>query len=120
MDVTAVISVAQFVAGLPQHLPAALQRQTRHDFSSYKSSTLLRRIERRMAIHSIGSLPDYAAFLPDNPQEIDLLFKELLIGVTSFFREPAVWQHLSEVVLPDAVDDGAPGEWVFGVGDPAG
>lgn len=84
-----------------QQVIVQLQRHTRHDFSSYKSSTLLRRIERRMAIHSIESLPDYAAFLPDNPQEIDLLFKELLIGVTNFFREPAVWQHLFEVVLPE-------------------
>ena len=84
-----------------QQVVVQLQRHTRHDFSAYKSSTLLRRIERRMAIHAIEFLPDYAAFLPDNPQEIDLLFKELLIGVTSFFREPAVWQHLSEVVLPE-------------------
>lgn len=84
-----------------QQVVVQLQRHTRHDFSAYKSSTLLRRIERRMAIHSIESLPDYAAFLPDNPQEIELLFKELLIGVTNFFREPAVWQHLSEVVLPE-------------------
>jgi two-component system CheB/CheR fusion protein len=84
-----------------QQIITELQRHTRHDFSSYKTSTLLRRIERRMAIHNQQTLPDYAGFLAANPQEIDLLFKELLIGVTSFFREPAVWQHLAEVVLPD-------------------
>jgi len=78
-----------------------LQRQTRHDFSLYKPSTLRRRIERRMAIHRIESPAHYADFLEDNTQEIDLLFKELLIGVTSFFRDPAVWEHLAEVALPE-------------------
>jgi len=77
-----------------------LQARTRQDFSLYKPSTLHRRIERRMAIHGIAALPHYADFLRHNPQEIDLLFKELLIGVTSFFRDPAVWKHLAEVALP--------------------
>jgi chemotaxis methyl-accepting protein methylase/PAS domain-containing protein len=80
---------------------AQLQRQTRHDFSLYKPSTLYRRIERRMAIHSLKSPAHYADFLEGNRQEIDLLFKELLIGVTSFFRDPAVWEHLSKVALPE-------------------
>lgn len=79
---------------------ALLLARGRHDFSSYKPSTLRRRIERRMAIHSISSLARYADFLEKNPQEIDLLFKELLIGVTSFFRDAAVWQHLAETTLP--------------------
>ncbi|HEU4779189.1 MAG TPA: chemotaxis protein CheB [Steroidobacteraceae bacterium] len=77
-----------------------LQARTRHDFSLYKPSTLHRRIERRMAIHSIATLAEYTDFLGNNPQEIDLLFKELLIGVTSFFRDPQVWEHLLEVALP--------------------
>lgn len=77
-----------------------LRRRTRHDFSLYKPSTLHRRIARRMAIHSLPTLADYVRFLRTNPQEIDLLFKELLIGVTSFFRDAAVWQHLLDVALP--------------------
>ena len=77
-----------------------LRRKTRHDFSLYKPSTLHRRIERRMAIHGLPTLADYVRFLRTNPQEIDLLFKELLIGVTSFFRDAAVWQHLLDVALP--------------------
>ena len=80
-----------------------LQQRTRHDFSLYKSSTLYRRIERRMAIHAQATIADYASFLAKNPHEIDLLFKELLIGVTSFFRDPAVWQHLLDTVLPAAL-----------------
>jgi len=78
-----------------------LQRQTRHDFSLYKSSTLLRRIERRMVIHGIASPAQYAEFLAQNPQEAELLFKELLIGVTSFFRDQAVWDYLGQVALPE-------------------
>ncbi|MFT7401162.1 MAG: two-component system CheB/CheR fusion protein [Hydrogenophaga sp.] len=77
-----------------------LRRRTRHDFSLYKPSTLHRRIARRMAIHGLPTLADYVRFLRQNPQEIDLLFKELLIGVTSFFRDAAVWQHLLDVALP--------------------
>jgi two-component system CheB/CheR fusion protein len=78
-----------------------LRRRTRHDFSLYKPSTLNRRIERRMAIHGLPTLADYVRFLRKNPQEIDLLFKELLIGVTSFFRDPAVWEHMQDTALPE-------------------
>jgi two-component system, chemotaxis family, CheB/CheR fusion protein len=78
-----------------------LRQHTRHDFSHYKPSTLRRRIERRMAIHGIAALAQYADFLRQNIQEIELLFKELLIGVTSFFRDPAVWQQLANVTLPE-------------------
>ncbi|MEX2131811.1 MAG: chemotaxis protein CheB [Pseudohongiellaceae bacterium] len=84
-----------------QKIMLHLQRRTRHDFSLYKTSTLLRRIERRMAIHSLPSLARYAGFLGRNDQEVDLLFKELLIGVTSFFRDPAVWNHLAKNTLPE-------------------
>ena len=77
-----------------------LRHRTRHDFSLYKPSTLNRRIERRMAIHNLATVAGYVGFLRQNPQEIDLLFKELLIGVTSFFRDPAVWQYLLNTALP--------------------
>jgi two-component system CheB/CheR fusion protein len=77
-----------------------LQQRTRHDFSLYKPSTLLRRIERRMAIHAMDTLSLYSDYLRDNTQELDLLFKELLIGVTSFFRDSAVWQQLAQITLP--------------------
>lgn len=77
-----------------------LQRRTRHDFSLYKPSTLHRRVDRRMAIHDIATLSGYADYLQENPNEIDLLFRELLIGVTSFFRDTAVWEHLANFALP--------------------
>jgi two-component system, chemotaxis family, CheB/CheR fusion protein len=78
-----------------------LRERTRHDFSSYKSSTLRRRVDRRMAIHAIPTLRQYADFLQQNTQEVDLLFKEVLIGVTHFFRDAAVWEHLAVEVVPE-------------------
>ncbi len=77
-----------------------LRSHTGHDFSLYKRSTVCRRIERRMSLHQISRVTSYVRFLQETPQEIDLLFKELLIGVTSFFRDPATWEHLRQDVLP--------------------
>lgn len=78
-----------------------LQRQSGHDFSQYKKNTLFRRIDRRKGIHRLDSIDDYVAFLEENPEELDILFKELLIGVTSFFRDEAVWEKLKTKFLPD-------------------
>jgi len=77
-----------------------LRTHTGHDFSLYKQNTFNRRIERRMGIHQIGKIGDYVRYLRENSQELDLLFKELLIGVTSFFRDPAVWEELRVKILP--------------------
>ncbi len=77
-----------------------LRARTGHDFSLYKKSTVYRRIERRMGIHQIDRIATYARFLQENPAEVDLLFKELLIGVTSFFRDPSAWAYLQEQALP--------------------
>ncbi len=80
-----------------------LRARTGHDFSLYKKTTVHRRIERRMAIHQLERIADYVRFLRENPAELDLLFKELLIGVTSFFRDPAVWEALRVPVIPDLI-----------------
>jgi chemotaxis methyl-accepting protein methylase/PAS domain-containing protein len=77
-----------------------LRAQTGHDFSMYKKSTVYRRVERRMGIHQIEKIAHYARYLQANPQEVELLFNELLIGVTSFFRDPAVWQQLRDEAFP--------------------
>jgi two-component system CheB/CheR fusion protein len=77
-----------------------LRDQTGHDFSEYKRSTVYRRIERRMALHQLDSIASYVRYLQECPQETQLLFKELLIGVTSFFRDPAVWEQLRQKVIP--------------------
>ena len=76
-----------------------LRSHTGHDFSLYKKSTVYRRIERRMGIHQIEGITEYVRFLQANPHELELLFKELLIGVTSFFRDPEAWEHLKEIIL---------------------
>ncbi len=77
-----------------------LRTRTGHDFSLYKRNTLYRRIERRMGIHQIGKMAAYVRYLQENSQELDLLFKELLIGVTNFFRDPAAWEQLSAQAIP--------------------
>jgi two-component system CheB/CheR fusion protein len=80
-----------------------LRNHTGNDFSQYKRSTIQRRIERRMGLHQLDRMLTYLRFLRENPKEVDLLFKELLIGVTSFFRDPAAWEHLEKHVLPELV-----------------
>ncbi len=77
-----------------------LREHSKHDLTLYKTSTVKRRIERRMGLHGIDTLAAYEHFVKENPQELDLLFKEMLIGVTNFFRDPAVWQELKDSVLP--------------------
>ena len=77
-----------------------LHTQTGHDFSQYKKSTILRRIERRMGLHQLSRLSDYLRYLRENPPESELLFSELLIGVTCFFRDPEMWHTLKTVVIP--------------------
>lgn len=77
-----------------------LRDKTGQDFSLYKKNTVYRRIERRMGIHQLDRIDAYVRYLQENPQEIEFLFNELLIGVTSFFRDPAAWEILREEVFP--------------------
>lgn len=76
-----------------------LRERTGNNFSLYKKNTIYRRIERRMGLHQIQSIAVYVHYLRENPQELDLLFKELLIGVTQFFRDPTVWEILKANAL---------------------
>ncbi|MFU8821117.1 MAG: chemotaxis protein CheB [Gammaproteobacteria bacterium] len=93
-----------------------LRDRSGNDFSLYKTNTLYRRIERRMAVHQIADLDGYVRYLRSNPQEMDLLFKELLIGVTRFFRDPEVWEILRAEAIPSLLarhpDGGALRAWV--------
>ncbi len=74
-------------------------------FERYKPSTVRRRVERRMGLHGLRRLSDYEALLQSSPGEVELLFKEMMIGVTNFFRDPALWQALEQQVLPQLLDD---------------
>lgn len=95
-----------------------LRAQTGHDFSLYKQNTIRRRIGRRMILQHISSLSDYVRFLQRNPAEVETLFKEMLIGVTNFFRDPESWEALKEKVLPQLFEerplDQAVRIWVVG------
>ena len=77
-----------------------LRAQTGHDFSQYKPSTIHRRIERRMAVHQIEGIDAYVQYLQQTPNEVEALFRDLLIGVTSFFRDPDAFQVLEDQVIP--------------------
>jgi chemotaxis protein methyltransferase CheR/two-component system CheB/CheR fusion protein len=86
--------------GALQEIFILLRERTGADFSEYKQRSLSRRIDRRMKLQQIEGMLDYVRFLRENEQELDLLFRELLIGVTNFFRDPAVWGRLKAEVLP--------------------
>jgi len=77
-----------------------LRAQTGHDFSQYKPSTIHRRIERRMAVHQIEAMDAYVQYLQQTSDELEALFRDLLIGVTNFFRDPEAFQVLEDQVIP--------------------
>ena len=82
-----------------------LREQSGHDFSLYKKNTLFRRIERRKGVHQIDKIQNYVRFLQENPKEVEILYKELLIGVTNFFRDGVVWDVLKENILPALMNE---------------
>jgi two-component system CheB/CheR fusion protein len=104
--------------GALEKIVILLRGQSGQDFSLYKKSTISRRVERRMGLHQITKIADYVRYLRENPQESELLFKELLIGVTNFFRDPAVWKQLRDTVIPDYLKARSDGDtlraWVPG------
>jgi len=95
-----------------------LRDRTGNDFSLYKANTIQRRIERRMKVHQIENPRQYLRFMQANPSEIDALFQDLLIGVTSFFRDPHALEILVQKGLPSLVEGKPEGTtlrlWVAG------
>ncbi len=81
-----------------------LRSHTGQDFTSYKKSTMSRRIERRMNVHRIEGPRDYLRFLRENPRELDILLQELLISVTSFFRDPEAFEALAQKAIPKLLE----------------
>ncbi|HTP83115.1 MAG TPA: CheR family methyltransferase, partial [Alphaproteobacteria bacterium] len=81
-----------------------LRRRTGHDFSRYKDSTFIRRVQRRMQVVRITSPAAYIELLRNEPREVDLLFRDLLIGVTKFFRDPQAFTALVSEVIPKLVE----------------
>jgi two-component system CheB/CheR fusion protein len=85
-----------------------LRARTGHDFSQYKENTIIRRVQRRMALQQLESPADYLRFMQDNAQEVGALFRDLLIGVTSFFRDTEAFAALEKVGIP-RLFEGLPG-----------
>ena len=94
------LPLAGKVQGALEKIVILLRAHSGHDFTLYRRSTLYRRVERRMGIHQITQIGDYVRYLRENPQELRILFKELLIGVTGFFRDPTVWNQMTKKALP--------------------
>jgi len=102
-------------------LPQALQKiyvilraRTDHDFSQYKKNTICRRIERRMNVHQIGDIAEYVRYLQKSDREAGILFRELLIGVTNFFRDPEAFEALRSATLPKLMN-GKPDDYTVRV-----
>jgi two-component system CheB/CheR fusion protein len=77
-----------------------LRRNTGVDFAHYRQTTILRRIQRRMVVHKLDKLDDYVRYVQANPTEIKALYQDMLINVTSFFRNPAVFEAMKTAVFP--------------------
>ncbi|MFH0736237.1 MAG: chemotaxis protein CheB [bacterium] len=100
-----------------QKIYILLRNRTGHDFSLYKQNTMYRRVERRMNNTQLENLANYIRLLQENPKEIDDLFKELLIGVTSFFRDPESFEKLKKILvdlIKSKPDNGQIRIWVPG------
>jgi two-component system CheB/CheR fusion protein len=101
-----------------QAILVRLRAHSGQDFTCYKKSTMSRRIQRRMNVYHIDDPQTYLSFLRENPHEVDALMEELLISVTSFFRDPAAWKALADEALPQLITERADGQplrvWVPG------
>ena len=84
-----------------------VRHKTGHDFSRYKTGTLSRRIQRRMQVLQLSTVAEYLERLRRDPAEVDRLFRDLLISVTHFFRDPEAWQALVTEVFPRLLDHAA-------------
>jgi two-component system CheB/CheR fusion protein len=97
-----------------------VRADTKHDFSHYKQTTIRRRLGRRLAVHKIEDIAEYFRYLQQNPAEIKTLFKDLVICVTSFFRDPEAFKALETKVIPDILAQKSPDQpirtWVAGCG----
>jgi len=95
-----------------------IRSNTGHDFSNYKQNTIRRRIERRLAVHRIDKMDEYVRYLQQTPTEREALFKDLLIGVTNFFRDPEAFEILQQTTLPELITSKEPNSplriWVVG------
>jgi len=99
-------------------ISAILRRGISHDFGQYKQNTLVRRVQRRMQVLQIRTVPAFITHLEQEPREVELLFREILIGVTQFFRDPFAFDALAASVIPKLLANKQGGDqvrvWVAG------
>ena len=81
-----------------------LRREHRIDFSVYKPTTVMRRIERRIALGGYAHIDEYLQILLESPEELSVLYHDLLIGVTQFFRDPPAFQFLQTEIIPEIIE----------------
>lgn len=93
-----------FPENLMRKIYLIIRNQTGHDFSSYKLNTIARRVQRRMVINKFENIKNYILYLQTNQIEVQILFRELLIGVTSFFRNSDVFDFFKEGLIPKLFD----------------
>jgi len=93
------------IAGSLEQIAAILRTQTGHDFSNYKERTIIRRVQRRMHVLQIDDMGVFIERLRRDNREVNLLFQDLLIGVTHFFRDPHAFATLEHQVIPDLFKD---------------
>ena len=96
------------LAGGQEHLHkllSLLRQATGVDFAEYKQTTLQRRIKRRMVLHRLENLEDYLAYIKENPDELEELYRDVLINVTGFFRDPEAFEALLNIVFPAILQD---------------
>lgn len=110
--------VADDAEGALRRILAFIRARTGHDFSHYKRPTIMRRLTRRMQLNRMDRVEDYAIFLRENAEEIQSLFSDLLISVTTFFRDPSAFEAVAERVVPHLFDEMREGDpirfWVPG------
>lgn len=94
------VAMDRQISGNLHEILLLIRNKTGQDFAFYKENTVRRRIEMRMALHKIDDIAAYIRYLKQNPEEVDLLGRNFLIGVTSFFRDPGAFEALKKKALP--------------------
>src|SRR5262245_13065239 len=97
---TGEIGESDILAEQQQRISKILLKQVGHDFSGYKQRTFQRRVRRRMQVRQLGGVAGYIKLLENEPDEVSNLFRDLLIGVTNFFRDPEAFLTLETMVIP--------------------
>ena len=112
LNSTVLIEEVAFPKNELEKIYILLRNASKCNFSNYKTMTVVRRINKRMALHQISKLKDYLKYLQEKPKEVEALFNDLLIGVTSFFRDPEAFEILSEKGISSIISAKSSGDTI--------